>query len=434
MKRASTYLIVSVVIAAGVLATGAQSQYPDTPGLAPVVDGYLEQPQVDPEVGDVIGKAIASSSRSATLFGAKAGGNGQAVLLGTEQKALRTLEQQLLRRDLSSTSAGPSISESQITEISISVESVQFSNLQLDNVMNDVIDRPIIEGSRIFSAGIDFGRNRVLVQVDKIDDNLRKALYKSYGDAIMVSPGVEIESQAMFGDTSPYYGGTEVGFKTSRFQQTPSIRCTTGFAWEAPNGLDTLITAGHCIQIGTNLRYIYTNRNNWSRFMGDNGTSNVDSSGSVYWNGGYQGDLALINVRSPQSTTGTIDIDNRSSRRVVGVRYERYGMPYCTTGISQYGFRNCTYQVDSPVATYRASNSGRVYRGVIAGSGFDHCTKPGDSGGPAYQLTNEGVYAVGIHSGGGGGGSDKFGGSGDKCISYDTSIHAATRTFGGYLK
>lgn len=157
---------------------------------------------------------------------------------------------------------------------------------------------------------------------------------------------------ATYGDTSPFYGGAEVGFRGSVAGSSVARRCTEGFGWRAPNGLDTMVTAGHCLPVGTNIPYAFTNVNVWGYGVGTAGSTTVNTSGSYPYNGDFRGDVAFINVQSGKESSAYVNTTTNTVARVVGAPHPYAGMPFCLTGITTG--RNCSFRI----TTVRASYSG----------------------------------------------------------------------------
>ena len=309
---------------------------------------------------------------------------------------------------------------------------VPLSDRQLARLMHEALTWRV-PNATVLNTSIDFEKNRVVLGIaEQVDDVVTAAVAERFGSSVVVE-GLQTPAvpQATYGDTSPFYGGAEVGFRGSVGGSSVARRCTEGFGWRAPNGLDTMVTAGHCLPVGTNIPYAFTNVNGWGYGVGTAGSTTVNTSGSYPYNGDFRGDVAFINVQSGKESSAYVNTTTNTVARVVGAPHPYAGMPFCLTGITTG--RNCSFRITTVRASY--SGLGFTFENVMASQGQGACTQGGNSGGPIYQDRSPGnIDAVGIHSGGGGGGGDDFGGATDPCINYDTSIHEVSRAFGGYLK
>ena len=322
------------------------------------------------------------------------------------------------------------------------VEVVDDSQAELDLIIEGVYDFPGMES--ISSAMHDYASNRVvLTSRTPVTDELRRKAYEYFGDAVAIASQPE-DASAMSreADTSPFYAGAWMG------QYWGGRYCTAGWSWVTASGQARMLTAGHCMPIGTTIQHATNAEPFYSYAMGDPGVSTVEQgTGTI----GADGDLAMINTAAagrsgaprmwtlgPTSTTSTTvnsvdfwtanDTDVCYSGRMRGVQ--------CGTEVDSEG--NGGYNVDDKDASYIDKDTGERYTHVaLATKGWGKCSQDTESGSPVYINTpGAGVAAHGILSGGGGGGDDEFVGKLEPshCVMWFTEIGQAYDHWSGHVE
>lgn len=313
------------------------------------------------------------------------------------------------------------------------VRAVRKDQATLEDLKHEVIDLggPLREDGA-WRSEVDPENGRVVLTVTGLSDASAAELVRRYGTeqvAVRVDPDrPEVDVQSRTNDTSPFYGGARIN--------TPVGGCSNAFSWYSGT-TSYMLTAGHCASSGGSIStpamamglVTATSRENWH-----------STAGTQYLTGQsvYRGDIALIHVPSPRSTTARMfrgDI-NSSSSALVGEMWSRRpqsGDQYCTGGTRSGEV--CGWTVDAARVDIRYSSGAVVRNAVSSRSKQGWCTRPGDSGGPVYTVRPDGkVAAKGIISGGGGGGSDYYGGLFDQCTQIFTDIYEAYYGFPGYLR
>lgn len=404
-------------------------QSTDSDQMAPIMT-IVPPPEVDPSVTEAFGLALRDSNEDPThLAGAFIDVNtGNLVLAGVDADVLEAARAR-------------SISRAPDARVQIVTRLVQRSQADLVNITNTVNDVGPAAG-QVNAASVHFATNQAVLSISNPTPSIRASLYQLYGDAVTIRVGAPVVSQPMYGDTSPFWGGSEIGFTSGPSGGSAAKICESGFAWEAPNGQDTLVTAGHCVAQNTTTKYAWTDRPSgsscfrWCYYVGVAGSSTYkDGVGSVPYNGGDRGDIGFINISGGKTSSGRIYLVDGGTAPVVDAVHPYTGMPTCITQIA-HGNRNCTFYIQDTVATYYQKYTNYPIKNVMWSLGEQWCGRFGDSGGPVYldDGIQTKVTAAGIHSGGAGGGSDGWGGAFDKCESFDTNIHNVTDAFGGQLK
>lgn len=396
-------------VLAGLLVAGAGSSASADPG---VPFGLPAQPTVPPTAVESVLRAQSVSAQAPTQFGGawydtESGSVRLGVVAGAPDPELPGVE----------------------------VVPVQRSEKQLNDLLFDIYRVPGNDGLLSY-ADIDWANNRINAAALRVTEALSAGIREAYGDAVRLHLGPPVQSHARRNDTSPFYGGSEIGFKPN-LAGFITHRCSSGFAWRTAAGLPQMVTAGHCIPRGTGSPVVGTNAlPEWSYEMGRAGASSYqDGTGSVSISGSRRGDIGVINIAELRSTSGFVfhgDATTNTSLRVSGLEGggdlpgSAYTVSGRTTGITGQ------WVVQSTNSSYTDSNTGDVVSPVVRGEKQNACTQPGDSGGPTYSAGTT-VRARGIHSGGGGGGSDFFGGALDPCIEFFTRLVNAGPVFGGSL-
>jgi hypothetical protein len=322
------------------------------------------------------------------------------------------------------------------------VEVVDDSQAELDRIVEGVYELPGMES--ISSAMHDYASNRViLTSRTPVSDALRQRAYEYFGDTVAIaSEPEEAASMSRDADTSPFNAGASFG------KLHGEVVCTAGWSWLTPSGLARMLTAGHCLPIGSSYPMATNAVPLHEYLMGNPGASTFETgTGTV----GADGDLAMINLASadrsatpqmwtlgPTSTTSTTvnSVDFWTSNGTDVCYSGRRRGVQCGTEIDSDG--NGGFNVDDKDASYTDKDTGEVYTHVAYSTkGWGKCSQNTESGSPVYINTpGTGVAAHGILSGGGGGGSDQFVGKFEPghCVMWFTEIGQAYEHWSGHVE
>jgi len=317
---------------------------------------------------------------------------------------------------------------------------VEHSQEELDAIVEDVYGFPGME--QVSSAMHDYSTNTiVLTSHVPVTDELREAVFATFGDAAVISSEpVIIELSSREADTSPFWAGAWIGRRNS-----DDPHCTLGFSWKGVSGGDYMLTAGHCYPRSSD-DSVATDygTGDYTYRVGQVAVSTVDSGGTV----GSNGDLALIDTGAreggpkmwtggPTSTTITsINSVDKWTSNGTAVCYSgmkrgvQCGQEVDDEGDGGYNVEDEDYSFETP--------DGDVYTHVaLATKGWGRCVIPGDSGAPVYINTaGVGVAAHGILSGRSGGGDDYYVGKYEpsNCKMMFTEIGQAYHAYNGHVE
>ncbi|MGI5242995.1 trypsin-like peptidase domain-containing protein [Dactylosporangium sp. CA-139066] len=252
----------------------------------------------------------------------------------------------------------------------------------------------------------DGANNRLILDVDRLDDGLLDGLAARYGTELIAvryeQPTDRGRLQARENDTSGglgFYGGANLqGTNTGS-------GCTSGFSWYSGT-TNYMLTAGHCFHSGggawtpaENMGFVTPgSRENW-----------LSGTGTQFFTGQstYYGDLALVELSNGRHSAGKIYSggQNSTSSRTVAEMWSRSparGDQFCSGG--RLSGEQCGWVVQQTGFDYRLSTGEWVRTTTAAYKYSGTCSIPGDSGGPVYTIRGDGaVAAKGIWSWGGGG-------------------------------
>jgi hypothetical protein len=319
------------------------------------------------------------------------------------------------------------------------LRTVKASRATFEKVRTDIttLTSAVLAGQEHITAVTpDGANNRLILDVDLLDDGLLDRLAARYGTELIAvryeQPTDRGRLQARENDTAGglgFYGGANLRSNTN------GDGCTSGFSWY-DGATNYMLSAGHCFREGggawtpiDNMGFVTPNsRENWQ--MGT-GTQYFTGQGT------YRGDLALVELSNGLHSAGKVYSGgyNSSSSRSVKEMWSRSparGDQFCSDG--RRSGEQCGWVVQQTGFDYRLSTGEWVRPTTAANKYSGPCTIGGDSGGPVYTIRGDGgVAAKGIWSWGGGG----VNGNGTSlipCSGGFTDIYLAYYGLPGYLR
>lgn len=271
----------------------------------------------------------------------------------------------------------------------------KFEESRYDDGLSDQIStiasRAGLKGSYTSSYGSDGSVNFTLSSQD--DRNRLAAQVERFGLPlnITVEQGFAL-TNTMYNSRSPFAGNSLIRVNTTG----EDILCTAGLPWNFNRWGGTFVTAGHCTHerknnIKKKVQNVYTtNHNNYSNTAKVSNSSHISSlnaygSSRKMSNGGYNGDIAILNVISSAKVRGSMFKSPSLMNPIPSVNNgagATVGMASCWTGANS-GKRVCGFRIKEAGVT--AKVGGATYRPMMK---MDRqfisrasCPIPGDSGG-----------------------------------------------------
>lgn len=232
---------------------------------------------------------------------------------------------------------------------------------------------------------------------------LAKRVGKELGVTITAenSPGLKMQAAGMYRDDDPFYGASR--YTSYRSDNGKGYFCSTGYGYNSNATGASIITAGHCV----NFPYYESvtsakDGNNPFMRISRYKVDSVNNSGSVKMsNGGYNGDIARLNVVDGRKIRGAIYYANYSSFYVPGFGSGRNAsltewpnVELCYSGASTGGERCGFYALNVGFVSKQGSETYRPMTRVQGDHNKNNCPRGGDSGGPVYKKGSRQVIGI----------------------------------------